>query len=208
MVCFDAQILLHHRGVLIAGLFYTHIRYFILLIGLAPVVPLNTENKIIELARMVGMSLKERGWLLATAESCTGGGIAQSITEIPGSSAWFDRGFVTYSNVAKIQMLGVKSETLEKYGAVSFETAQEMTAGALSGSQADWTIAVTGIAGPDGGTMTKPVGTVFIAWQRRGAIAKVAEMHFGGDRHQIRTETVKTALAGWLNIDKQHGGEV
>ncbi len=165
-------------------------------------VPLNTENKVIELARMVGMSLKERGWLLATAESCTGGGIAQTITEIPGSSAWFDRGFVTYSNAAKIQMLGVRAETIKNHGAVSAETAREMTGGALEHSQADWAIAVTGIAGPEGGTPVKPVGTVYIAWQRRGAIAKIAEMHFDGDRHQIRTETIKTALAEWLNIDK------
>lgn len=170
-------------------------------------VPANIENEIIELACSVGLRLKEHGWQLATAESCTGGGIAQAITEIPGSSAWFDRGFVTYSNAAKIQMLGVRVETIENHGAVSAETAGEMTAGALANSQADWVIAVTGIAGPDGGTPTKPVGTVYIAWQRRGQAAEIALMNFSGGRHEIRTATVRTALAEWLNITKKHGGD-
>lgn len=133
---------------------------------------------------------------MATAESCTGGWIAHCMTDIPGSSAWFDRGFVTYSNAAKIQMLGVKSETLEQFGAVSFETAKEMVLGALSHSDADVAVAVTGIAGPDGGSAEKPVGTVFIAWANKDGHISVTKSLFSGDRRQIRAQTVLTAIKG------------
>src|SRR3990167_5136864 len=111
------------------------------------------------LAKELGTTLKPRGLLLATAESCTGGGLSYWITSVPGSSDWYERGFVTYSNAAKIEMLGVRSATLEKFGAVSEEIAREMALGALAHSKANVSIAVTGIAGPDGGTPDKPVGT-------------------------------------------------
>jgi nicotinamide-nucleotide amidase len=156
------------------------------------------DNELLTLAAELGKALSIHGGKIATAESCTGGWIAQIITEITGSSAWFDRGFVTYSNAAKMQMLGVKPETLERYGAVSAETATEMVAGALAHSDASCAIAVTGIAGPGGGTPSKPVGTVFIAWQKQGESPKVAKQQFSGDRHQIRAQAVKVALEGAL----------
>lgn len=152
------------------------------------------DNELLELAEKLGQLLKASGKKIATAESCTGGGIAQIITEVSGSSAWFDRGFVTYSNAAKVQMLGVNQETLEKYGAVSAETAKEMVAGVLAHSEADIAIAVTGIAGPDGGTPDKPVGTVFIAWAWKNGNYKVEKKQFSGNRHLIREQTVKIAI--------------
>jgi nicotinamide-nucleotide amidase len=162
---------------------------------------LQTESAIVgktlfEIAHLLGDCLRSKGKVVATAESCTGGWIAQCITEIPGSSAWFDRGFVTYSNSAKIQMLGVKSATLETYGAVSAEAVDEMVMGTLAGSNADVAIAVTGIAGPEGGTDEKPVGTVFIAWADRDGSIKVEKYLFLGNRHQIRAQTVQSAIQG------------
>ena len=154
------------------------------------------DNELFELARQLGCWLKADGKKIATAESCTGGWIAQIITEVSGSSAWFDRGFVTYSNAAKMQMLGVSPETLEKYGAVSAQTATEMVVGALAQSDADCAIAVTGIAGPDGGSAEKPVGTVFIAWAYKNRDVRVVQQQLTGDRHQIRRQTVKIALEG------------
>jgi nicotinamide-nucleotide amidase len=154
------------------------------------------DNELFELAQQLGQLLNSKGKKIATAESCTGGWIAQMITEVSGSSAWFDRGFVTYSNAAKMQMLGVKPETLEKYGAVSAQTATEMVNGALAHSDADCAISVTGIAGPDGGTEQKPVGTVFIAWAYKNQDVKVVQKKLTGNRHQIRRQTVKIALEG------------
>jgi nicotinamide-nucleotide amidase len=116
------------------------------------------------LAAQVGGLLKSHGLMLATAESCTGGGVAQAITEVAGSSAWFERGFITYSNLSKQQMLGVRETTLRQHGAVSEATVREMVAGALQHSAAQVSLAVSGIAGPDGGTADKPVGTVWFAW--------------------------------------------
>jgi len=157
------------------------------------------DTELFELAEQVGHILKVRRKTIATAESCTGGGIAQAITEVPGSSVWFDRGFVTYSNAAKVQMLGVNPQTLEHYGAVSAETAAEMAAGALARSDADVAVAVTGIAGPDGETPDKPIGTVFIAWVHKNGEAKTVKKKFAGNRRQIREQTVKSALEGiWL----------
>ncbi|WP_340121332.1 CinA family protein [Methylobacter svalbardensis] len=157
------------------------------------------ESELFKLAEQLGRLLKASGKTIATAESCTGGWIAQTITEIPGSSAWFDRGFVTYSNAAKVQMLGISVQLLEDYGAVSAEAATEMAAGALTHSNADIAVAVTGIAGPDGGTQEKPVGTVFIAWAHKSGAAKVVKKQFSGNRRQIRAQTVKSAIEGmWL----------
>ncbi len=154
------------------------------------------DNELFELAQQLGLLLKSKEKKIATAESCTGGWIAQVITEVSGSSVWFDRGFVTYSNAAKMQMLGVKPETLDKYGAVSAQTATEMANGALAHSDADCAIAVTGIAGPDGGSAEKPVGTVFIAWAYKNREVKVVQKKLTGNRHQIRRQTVKIALLG------------
>ena len=154
------------------------------------------DNELLELAQQLGHLLKSKEKKIATAESCTGGWIAQIITEIPGSSAWFDRGFVTYSNAAKIQMLGVNPETLAKFGAVSAQTATEMVNGALAYSGADCAIAVTGIAGPDGGTAEKPVGTVFVAWSCKNQDVKVELKKLTGNRHEIRRQTVKIAISG------------
>lgn len=155
------------------------------------------DAELLTLAAQLGTRLKADSKMLAVAESCTGGGIAQIITEIAGSSAWFDRGFVTYSNDSKIQMLAVKPVTIEKYGAVSEQTALEMVVGALTHSTADYACAVTGIAGPDGGSLEKPVGTIFIARCHKQQAAEVLRKHYVGNRHQIRTQTVKTALE-WL----------
>ncbi len=154
------------------------------------------DNELFELAQQLGLLLKSNEKKIATAESCTGGWIAQIITEVSGSSAWFDRGFVTYSNAAKMQMLGVRPETLAQYGAVSAQTATAMVTGALAHSDADCAIAVTGIAGPDGGSAEKPVGTVFIAWAYKNRDIKVVQQQLTGNRYQIRRQTVKIALEG------------
>jgi nicotinamide-nucleotide amidase len=143
--------------------------------------------------------LQRRGWWLSCAESCTGGGIAAALTDVAGSSAWFDRGFVTYSNRAKREMLGVSAKTLETFGAVSRETVLEMVAGALAASAADLSVAVTGIAGPGGGTREKPVGTVWIAWATQQDANAVCEQ-FGGERAQVRAATVDAALTGLLRF--------
>jgi nicotinamide-nucleotide amidase len=139
-----------------------------------------------------------RRLLLATAESCTGGWVSQVITHTAGSSAWFDRGFVTYSNEAKVQMLGVRPETLERFGAVSPETAAEMAAGALKNSSAMFSLAITGIAGPTGGSPGKPVGTVCFAWCRVGETVAAETRVFAGDREAIRRQAVVYALRGLL----------
>lgn len=152
------------------------------------------DDTIPQLAETLGQQLKTRGLQLALAESCTGGGIAQAVTDIAGCSDWFDRGFVTYSNASKSELLGVSPDTLARFGAVSRETALAMVAGALNRSVADLAIAVTGIAGPDGGTPAKPVGTVFIAWQRRGEDGCCLKCQFDGDRHAVREQTIQHAL--------------
>ena len=151
------------------------------------------------LAQALGAALARRGWKVATAESCTGGLVAGAVTEIAGSSGWFDRGFVTYSNEAKVELLGVAAATLARFGAVSEETAREMAAGALAGSRAKLAVAVTGIAGPDGGTPEKPVGTVCLAWARRAGAVETATHRFPGDRAAVRAATVATALQGLLD---------
>jgi nicotinamide-nucleotide amidase len=145
------------------------------------------------LAKALGAALKARGLKLALAESCTGGMMAAAITSVAGSSAWFDRGFVTYSNEAKIEMLGVLPETLEKHGAVSEETAIEMAQGCVSRSQSQLAGSITGIAGPDGGGVDKPVGTVCFAWviqtsSTATSPVSVATQLFTGNRQQIRQQ--------------------
>lgn len=150
------------------------------------------------LANRLGNALRSRREWLATAESCTGGWVAQCLTAISGSSNWFDRGFVTYSNGAKADMLGVPETTLERHGAVSEATARAMAQGALANSRADWSVAITGIAGPTGGTADKPVGTVCFAWARRDGGCEALTAHFTGDREQVRAQSVRHALTGLL----------
>lgn len=153
------------------------------------------DAELATLSRRVGDALSARGWLLATAESCTGGWIAEAVTATAGSSAWFDRGFVTYSNAAKIDMLGVAGTTLATHGAVSIETVVEMANGALAHSQADLAVAVSGVAGPGGGSADKPVGMVCLAWVRRSRPAHAVVCRFDGDREAVRRQTVLRALA-------------
>lgn len=150
------------------------------------------------LSESVGAQLLSRGEWLATAESCTGGWVAQSITAIAGSSAWFDRGFVTYSNAAKQEMLGVTEATLERHGAVSEATARAMAQGAIAHSRADWAIAITGIAGPGGGSPEKPVGTVCFAWAQRDGGCEAQTCVFAGERAAVREQSVIHALWGLL----------
>jgi len=155
-------------------------------------------DRIKTLSELAGHLIR-RGWLLSCAESCTGGGIAAALTEVAGSSAWFDRGFVTYSNRSKQEMLGVSLDTLTTHGAVSREVALEMVRGALLYSDAQLSVAVTGIAGPGGGTRQKPVGTVWIAWASEQGENAVCE-RFDGGRAAVRSATVDAALLGLLQM--------
>jgi nicotinamide-nucleotide amidase len=150
------------------------------------------------LATLVGARLKDRGVKLAAAESCTGGWVAQAVTSVSGSSDWFERGFVTYSNDAKREMLGVRAETLDRFGAVSEETAREMALGALAASRAQLAVAITGVAGPTGGTPAKPVGMVCLAWASQEGAVDAVTKHFSGDREEVRRQSVICALQGVL----------
>ncbi len=152
------------------------------------------QDDLERLARELGERLAERGWRVATAESCTGGWIAQAITAIAGSSGWFEAGLVTYSNDAKVALLGVDAMTIARHGAVSEATAAAMAGGALAATGADLAVAVTGVAGPDGGTAAKPVGMVCFGYARAGAAATAETCHFDGDRRAVRAATVAHAL--------------
>ena len=151
-----------------------------------------------DLAKRIGQRLKGANAVLVTAESCTGGWVAQVITSVAGSSAWFDRGFITYSNAAKRELLGVRAETLAQHGAVSEETAREMALGALARSQGSVAVSVTGVAGPAGGTKEKPVGTVCFAWARADGV-HAETRRFSGDRESVRKQSVIRALEGVMN---------
>ncbi|MBA2239340.1 MAG: CinA family protein [Lysobacter sp.] len=150
------------------------------------------------LAQRVGQYAIDHHHRLVTAESCTGGWIAKTLTDVAGSSAWFECGLAAYSYEAKQALLGVQPYTLEQHGAVSRETVIEMVSGALVHSGATYAVAVTGIAGPGGGTDEKPVGTVWIAWKQRGGYPRAEVFHFDGDREAVRRQTVATALGGFL----------
>ncbi|WP_087018125.1 nicotinamide-nucleotide amidase [Thaumasiovibrio subtropicus] len=152
------------------------------------------------LSQQLGKALADRGWVLATAESCTGGGVATAVTDIAGSSAWFDRAFVTYSNEAKMEMLGVKADTLIQFGAVSEPVVEEMSQGALSRSHADISVAISGIAGPGGGSDEKPVGTVCFGFATRQGESTVTTCIFAGDRAQVRTEAIEYALKSLIKM--------
>lgn len=158
------------------------------------------DQALYRLAARVGRTLKSRELMIATAESCTGGWIAQAITMVPGSSEWFERGFVTYTYISKREMLGVKARTLAKHGAVSEEVVREMAQGALARSHAQIAVSISGVAGPGGGTPDKPVGTICFAWARKGGPLVVQTRRFRGDRDQVRRRSVDHALRGVLAI--------
>ena len=163
-----------------------------------PIIP--DDIALRELANRVGAELKSQHLMLATAESCTGGWIAKTVTDIAGSSDWFDCGLAAYSYEAKQALLGVRPQTLEQSGAVSRDTVLEMVSGAFLHSGASIAVAVTGIAGPGGGTPDKPVGTVWIGWKRRGGYPRAEVFHFDGDRESVRRQTVGAALKGLQDI--------
>ncbi|HXM80913.1 MAG TPA: nicotinamide-nucleotide amidohydrolase family protein [Burkholderiales bacterium] len=158
-----------------------------------------------ELAAKIGKRLKASRAVLVTAESCTGGWVAQAVTAVAGSSDWFERGFVTYSNDAKRELLGVRADTLARHGAVSEETAREMASGALRQSKGSLSVAVTGIAGPGGGSPAKPVGTVCFAWERKKGARRTETRLFVGDRESVRKQSVIHALEGVLKLLDETG---
>ncbi len=159
-----------------------------------------TDGEIATLAAELGRRLAARRALVTTAESCTGGLVAGAITDIAGSSGWFERGYVTYSNDAKMELLGVLPETLTRYGAVSEETARAMAEGALRVGRSDFAVAITGVAGPAGGTAAKPVGMVCFGWAVRDGPALLATRHFPGDRAAVRRASVIHSLQGLIDI--------
>ena len=160
-----------------------------------------------KLAQQLGEKLAAKSLCCAVAESCTGGRLAAAITEISGSSQWFDRGFITYSNQAKTDLLGVSDLLIQSEGAVSDAVVRAMAEGAFSASRADLTVAVSGIAGPTGGTTEKPVGFVWLAWSGRSAVSLTQSYCFEGDRFSVRTQAVCTALEGLLvYADGYHRG--
>ena len=152
-----------------------------------------SNSSINSIAQQVGEALRRIDKKLTVAESCTGGGIAESITSVAGSSQWFEYGYITYSNKAKIKLLGVEQQTLDNYGAVSEQVVEQMAGGALKSSDADYAIAVSGIAGPDGGTAEKPVGTVWICWITP-EITRVEKYQLQGDRQAVREQVIKISL--------------
>ena len=158
------------------------------------------NQALLDLAARVGESLTQRGWMLVTAESCTGGWVGQAVTAVAGSSTWYDRGFITYSNRSKCEMLGVQPALLDQFGAVSPQTAQAMVAGALTRSHAQIGLSITGIAGPNGGTAEKPVGMVCVAWASIDGLVQQETRHFKGSRESIRYSAVTTALQGILHL--------
>lgn len=153
-----------------------------------------TDHEFMQLSEKVGQALKQRGATVTTAESCTGGWVAKVITDIAGSSAWFERGFVTYSNEAKAQMIGVREPTLIEHGAVSEPVVIEMAIGALRAARADYAISVSGIAGPDGGSAEKPVGTVWFGFATAQGEGITRRECFSGDRESVRRQATVYAL--------------
>ena len=162
------------------------------------------QPRIEELVQQLAAKLTEKGWMLATAESCTGGMIAAACTDLAGSSQWFDRGFVTYSNEAKTEMLGVPAELITQHGAVSEEVVRAMAEGAIRHSRAQVSIAVTGIAGPGGGSEEKPVGTVWVGWSSPSKTQSTL-LHLSGDRSQIRLQTTYNGLTRLIKLIDQFG---
>jgi nicotinamide-nucleotide amidase len=161
---------------------------------------IDSTEQIDKVCQQLSALLRKRGDRLVVAESCTGGWIAKVLTDLPGSSEWFDRGYVSYSNQAKCSMLGVSSETLEKFGAVSLQVVGEMTQGALQESGADVALAISGIAGPGGGSEDKPVGTVCFSWQMVKRDPEFEQCLFHGDRNQVRLHSVEHALTQLVRL--------
>jgi nicotinamide-nucleotide amidase len=159
-----------------------------------------SDEELHQLATELGEKLLARGWMLATAESCTGGWAGQLLTSLPGSSQWYERGFITYANAAKIEMLGVPEDTLATHGAVSEETASVMAAGALKHSHAQAALAISGIAGPGGGTPQKPVGLVCYGWALSDGTLMSSTCRLDGDREEIRSRAVAAALRGLIEL--------
>lgn len=160
------------------------------------IAPYDSDRAIVALVEQLAALLPAHSQRLASAESCTGGLIAAACTDIAGSSAWFERGYVTYSNQAKQTDLGVPESLLANQGAVSEPVVSAMLAGTLAAAGSDWAVAVSGVAGPGGGSADKPVGTVFIGWQAIGQAADVVRYRFAGDRAAVRRESVLAALVG------------
>ena len=159
-----------------------------------------SDEELHQLAAELGNKLHAHGWMLATAESCTGGWVGQLLTSLPGSSRWYERGFITYANDAKIEMLGVPAETIDQYGAVSEETASAMAAGALRNSHAQAALAISGIAGPGGGTPQKPVGLVCYGWALEDGTVMSSTCRLDGDREEIRSRAVAASLRGLIDL--------
>ena len=157
---------------------------------------ISNDDVLYEAAYQLGRKLNEQARRLCTAESCTGGWLGKVLTDVPGSSAWYERGFITYTNQSKQEMLGVSEETLIEYGAVSEPTVLDMARGALAHSRADFSIAITGIAGPSGATEKKPVGTVWFAWASNDDFIHSEQHRFKGDRDAVRFQAVQLALEG------------
>ncbi len=159
-----------------------------------------SDEELHQLATELGDRLRARGWMLATAESCTGGWVGQLLTSLPGSSQWYERGFITYANAAKVEMLDVPQATLEAHGAVSEETAMAMASGALKHSHAQAALAISGIAGPGGGTPQKPVGLVCYGWALEDGTVMSSICRLDGDREEIRSRAVAAALRGLIEL--------
>jgi nicotinamide-nucleotide amidase len=159
-----------------------------------------SDEELHQLAGELSDRLRARGWMLTTAESCTGGWVGQLLTSLPGSSHWYERGFITYANAAKIEMLGVPAETIDTHGAVSEETASAMAAGALKHSHAQAALAISGIAGPGGGTLQKPVGLVCYGWALEDGTLMSSTCRLDGGREEIRSRAVAAALRGLIEL--------
>ena len=159
-----------------------------------------SDAELFQLSEQLGELLKRKAWMLASAESCTGGWVGQLVTAVAGSSQWYDRGFITYTNLSKQEMLGVSAATLEAHGAVSEETVREMAQGTLKHSRAQISVSVSGIAGPGGGTPKKPVGSVCIAWATTDGKLLSTTCRLGGEREEIRARAVAAALRGLIEL--------
>ena len=162
------------------------------------------QKKLERISSELGELLKLKDYTFTCAESCTGGWVGHALTSIPGSSEWFGSSFVTYTYEAKTQILGVSSQDLDSFGAVSEEIVEQMVSGALDKSGADVGVAISGIAGPDGGTDTKPVGTVCFAWKINGQDVIASAEHFSGDRNEVRYSSVERALMGTIELIKKN----
>lgn len=161
---------------------------------------MDDTERLDQLAEQLGAALKAKGLMLVTAESCTGGWAAEAVTSVSGSSHWYERGFITYTNIAKQEMLGVSADTLGHHGAVSEQTVREMVAGALRHSHAQIALAISGIAGPGGATPRKPLGMVCLAWGLESGEVRSETRYFSGDRRQVRRQAVEAALIGALAL--------